>query len=216
MWRQKGARVIPVSSTASLNGSTLLGGPGRLMGWSLSDGSASSTLEVDNNAAAPAAGATIASLSLPNGVYQVQWYFDLSGTPGAADIDNVGIFIGATQIDQSANTGTVGIFGPFTSQANVVFGPLTLAAKALGNAAAGTNYRITMKALNVANAVCNIKDGGMIIATPSVGPQNSETQWLGELGIRFDTAISVQTTQGTISGTLWIVTDLHDHDGYTE
>lgn len=196
-----------MTSGQSLGGTNLVGGPGRLLGWSLNDGSASNTLEVDNSAAAPAAGTTIASLSLPNGVYDVEWYFDLSGTPGAADVDNVGVFIAATQIDESANTGTVGIFGPFKSQANVVFGPLTLAAKALGNAAAGTTYRITMKATNNANSIANIKDGGMTIAIPSIGPQDSETVWLGELGLRVETGLSIQATQGTITGALWWMAD---------
>jgi hypothetical protein len=179
------------------------------MGWSLINGSGSNTQEVDQNVAAPGAGVTVASISLANGVYQVQWFFDLSGTPGAGDIDNVALFISATQIDQSVNLGVNGIYGPFNAQANVVFGPLVLAAKAIGAATAGTNYRVTIKATQVANAICSIKDGGMVIASPSITPQSAESQWLGEVGIRFDNSLSVQTTQGTISGVLWVLVGDH-------
>lgn len=200
---QTGARPLPFTSNQALNGSNLVGGPGRLMGWSIKDGSASNTQEADNTAAAPGAGATITSLSLANGVYAVEWFLELGGTPGVADIDNVALFIAATQIGQSANLGAVGEYGPFVAQANVVFGPLTLAAKAIGAATAGSTYRVMLQATQMANALCDIKDGGMVIASPSIGPQNSETQWLGELGIRFDNGLSVQVNQGTISGVLW-------------
>lgn len=204
-----GARVVPVSSNAALNGSNVIDGPGRLMGWSLDDGSGANTSEVDNSAAAPGAGVTIASLSLPNGVYQVTWFLEISGTPGAGDTDNAALFINATQIGQSANAGAVGTYGPFTAQANVVFGPLTLAVKAVGAATAGTTYRVMLQATGISNSKCTIRDGGMNIAFPAINAQSDNTQWLGETGVRFETSLSVQTVQGTISGVLWIL--LSDH-----
>lgn len=204
-----GARPLPFTSNQALNGSNLIGGNGRLMGWSIKDGSGSNTIEADGTAAAPVAGATIASVALANGVYAVQWELELSGTISAADADNVQLFIAATSIDKSVNAGVAGTYGPFVTQANVVFGPLTLAAKAIGNATAASSYRVTLKALQMANALCDIKDGGMVIASPSIGPQNSETQWLGGLGVRFDNGLSVQVNQGTISGVLWFALPNH-------
>lgn len=197
------ARPLPFTSNQALNGTNLVGGPGRLMGWSIKDGSGSNTIDADGTVAAPVAGATIASVALANGVYQIQWELELTGTISAADADNVQLFIAATGIDKSVNAGVAGTYGPFLAQANVVFGPLTLAAKAIGNATAASSYRVTLKALQMANALCDIKDGGMAIASPSIDPQNSETQWLGEMGIRFDNGLSVQVNQGTISGVLW-------------
>lgn len=204
---QLGARPLPFTSNQALNGSNLVGGPGRLMGWSIKNGSGSNTQEADGTQNAPAAGTTIASISLANGVYAVSWELELSGTPGAGDADNVALFIAATQIGKSVNAGAVGTYGPFSAQANVVFGPLVLAAKAIGNAVVGSVYRVTLQATQIANSLCDIKDGGMVIASPSIDPQNSETQWLGEMGIRFDNGLSVQVSQGTISGVIWFSLD---------
>lgn len=200
---QYGARVLPFTSNQALNGSVLIGGPGRLKGWSILDGSASNTLEADQTAAAPGAGVTITSLSLANGVYRVEWFLELGGTPGVGDIDNVALFIAATQIGQSANLGAVGEYGPFVAQANVVFGPLTLAAKAIGAATAGSTYRVLLQATQVANALCNIKDGGMTIASPVIPAQSADNKWLSERGVRVENSLSVQAIQGTISGVLY-------------
>lgn len=108
------------------------------------------------NAAAPAAGATIASLTLPAGEYAVNWTVELGGTPGAGDLDNFGLFVGANQVAQSVNPGAVG--GPWPQLAeNVVIpaGGAVLAVKAIGIGTAGSTYQATVAAAeDSANLAC--------------------------------------------------------------
>jgi len=207
----RGARPIPVTASQALNGSVLIGGPVRLRGWSLTDGTGSSDLQTEGTAVAPGAGATIASVSLPNGVYLVHWQLELTGTPGAGDVNNVALFIGATQLATSENLGAVGIYNQLDAEAQVIFGPLTLAAKAIGAGVAGSSYTVSLIVVPLANSICAILDGGGTIATVRIDPQSASSQFLGDEGVRIDNSLRVQTSQGTIQGVVYI--DLVYPDG---
>jgi hypothetical protein len=213
----RGTRSLTVTSAQSAANNRLLGGPIRLCGWSFNDGVAGQGNFADTSAAAPAAGATIASLSLANGVYNVQWWFELTGTPGAGDVDNVSLNIGATQIDQSTNLGAVGNYGPFNAEAVVTGGPLTLAAKAIGAATAGTTYRVRLVVTPVGNSTATIFDGSQAVAFSAVTQGGVDTHDTGGVGVAIDTGISVQATQGIIAGTIWyyLNSDLEGDPPYT-
>jgi hypothetical protein len=142
-------------------------------------------------------------VSLPNGVYTVQWFFELTGTPGPADADNVALLIGATQVDQSVNQGVVGNYGPFTTEVQVTGGPLTLAAKAGGNATAGTTYRVKIVATPVSNSTATVFDGGQAVGFASIDAGGADTHWFTGYGVEVLTELSVQTTLGTVQGVLW-------------
>ena len=95
-----GARPLTVTAAQANAGTNLIGGPVRLRGWSMNDGAAGEGLTARGSAAAPAAGTTITSLSLTPGTYSVSWQVELTGTPGAGDVDNVQLLIGATVVAQ--------------------------------------------------------------------------------------------------------------------
>lgn len=202
--REYGAKAQTVTVSQSTAGSRLVGGPLRLKGWSLTDGTADQDLTVRQPAAAPAANATIASIALPNGVFTVEWSLEIQGASGAADVDNVALFIGATQIATSVNLGVVGNYPQANAQASVAGGPLTLAAKAVGNAAVGSTYVINMTIIPTGQSQATIKDGGQSIGFASMGEGRADTQWLGEDGVQIRTELSILATQGTVSGVLWI------------
>lgn len=210
----RGARSLTVTAAQATANSRLLGGPLVLCGWSLNDGTATQEGFVDQSAAAPGAGATIASLSLPNGVWQIEWTFELGGAAAAADADNVSLNIGATQIDQSANAGAAGTYGPFHTQATVTGGPLTLAAKAIGAATAATTYRVRITATPLGTSQATIFDGSQPVAFSAIPQALVDTQTLNDNGVAIGTHISVQATQGQVSGVLWfyLLSDLEDPD----
>ncbi len=201
--RQNGARVVPVSATQSFFNQDLLGGPVRLLGWSLNDGAATNGLTQTGTANAPAAGATIASISLSSGEYLVKWTVELTGTPGAADVDNVALFTGPTQIATSINLGAVGNYPQNDAQATVIVGPSALTAKAIGNAAVGSVYKVTLNITAINGSSCNVQDGNMNVLSLNLPQGGSDTRWIGDIGIEFHTSVSVQATLGVIQGALF-------------
>jgi hypothetical protein len=182
---------LQVSATQALNGQRLVGAPLRLMGWSFNDGNAAQSKPVTGTANAPGAGATIASISL------------LSGTPGAADINNVGVFVNVTQIATSENLGVSGNYPQQPAQALVTFGPLTLAFEAIGAAAAGSVYTIVATVTAINNSIGQILDGSGEIARSVILPGGVDNEWFGDSGIAIDTELRVQTITGTVQGTLF-------------
>lgn len=203
MLTRRGARICVVTAPQSLNGTSLLGGPLRLRGWSLTDGIGSNDSNIEGSQTTPGAGTTIASVALANGLYSVQWSVELAGTPGAGDANNVAMFIGASQIDTSVNQGANGIYPQDTAEAVVTFGPLTLAAKAIGAATAGAVYTVRLTATPLAHSLCAIQDGKLQIAFADIPPQGAQTIHFSDEGIRIDNSLSVQTSQGTIQGVIY-------------
>jgi hypothetical protein len=205
--RRKGARTLTVTSTQALGNVTLLRGPLRLCGWSMNDGNPTQSSTVDQSAAAPGAGATVASISLGNGPWQIEWTLELSGTPAAADADNVQLFIGATLLATSVNAGAVGNYPQEEVQAIVVFGPLTLAWKAIGAATAGSVYKVEANIVPTGASTGQIRDGAQNLGFIGIAPGINQTVWFERGGIQVDTEISVQTLAGLIQGVLYYYLD---------
>lgn len=174
-----------------------------MCGWSFNNGLGPTDTPVSGSAAAPAAGATIASVSLGNGTYNVEWTVELTGTPGAADVDNVQLLIGGTVIADSSNLGAVGDYQQEEATGTVVFGPLTLAAKAIGAATAGSVYKVIMTVTPSTQSTGTIKDGGQTLGFISLPAGGNQTVWLSDIGIECRTELSVQTNLGTIAGVLY-------------
>lgn len=197
------AATLQVSASQALAGARLVGGPLVLMGWSLNDGVASSGLTIDQSAAAPGAGVTVASISLGNGLYSVAWTLELTGTPAAADIDNVQALLGATVEATSVNLGVVGNYPQAAFQAQVVAGPVTLAFKAIGAATAGSVYKVEANITPLTDSLSTIQDGSGAVGFSAIPPQGVDNQWFGDSGIAIDTELRVLATQGTVSGVMW-------------
>lgn len=198
-----GARSLTVPASQSIAGSNLVGGPVRLKGWSLIDGTADVDLFVRNSANAPGAGATIASLALPAGDCLIEWELELTGTPGVGDIDNVQLSIGPTAIARSVNLGAVGNYPQNNAECGVPSGGLTLTATAIGAATAGSVYAVNITAIPQGQSQAKILDGGQPVGFPSMGEGRADTIWLGEEGVAIRTGLSVLSTQGVVTGVLW-------------
>lgn len=128
-----------VQVSASIDGTTLAVAGG-------------ASLENEARVAAPAAGATIASLALTGGEWVIQWIVALDGTVAAADENNFILTNGATTVAQSVNPGAVG--GPWPQESQTVevgFGGATVAVKALGAGTAGSGYSASLVATPYGN-----------------------------------------------------------------
>lgn len=204
MQPRKGARIVPISTVAAASTGRLLGGPLRLCGWSLADAASINDLTVDQSAVAPAAGATIATLSLPNGPWTIEWTFELTGTPGAGDVDNVSVNLGATQIATSVNLGAVGNYQQEEAAADVVNGPVNLTFKAIGVATAGTTYKIEANALPLAPNLGQILDGGMVVANFSVPRGLVDNNGPSDCGVQVDTELALKSLAGAVTGVLYV------------
>lgn len=201
--RRYGAKGVTLTAAQSVAGARLVGGPVILRGWSLNDGVQSGGQTVDQSATAPAAGATIASISLANGTYQVAWTLELTGTPGAGDADNVQVFIGATQVATSANAGAVGTYPQEETQVTVVSGPLTLAFKANGAGTVGAVYKIEANITPINDSTATVFDGGQAVGFVDMDNGGGQNVWFGEPGVAVDTELRVQTTLGTVQGVVY-------------
>lgn len=184
-----------------------------MCGWSANGGAGTTDTPVTGSATAPAAGATIASVALGNGTYTVEWTVELTGTPGAGDVDNVQLFIGATPVAISVNLGAVGDYVQEEAAVTVAGGPLTLTAKAIGAGTAGAVYKVNLTVISTSTSAATIFDGGQAVGFISVLPNGNHTVWLERHGVAVETELSVLTTAGTMSGILYY--DLcYDDDPY--
>lgn len=218
MRARRGARIVPVSTVAASATGRLLGGPLRLCGWSLLDAISTNDLTVDQSVAAPGAGVQVAALSLPAGTYNVEWTFELTGTPGAGDVDNVRVTLGAATLATSVNLGAVGNYQQEELEADVVTGPVSIVFKAIGAATAGTTYKIEANALPTANNLGVIQDGSMTVANFAVPQDGVDNQLPDEYGVQVDTDLSLTSTAGAVTGVLYVVLnpDSPDYDASTD
>lgn len=105
------------------------------------------TASVHGTATAPAAAAVFASLTgLAAGVYEVTVYARYSGTPGAADVDNIAIYNGPTQVAVIPIDGAVGGPGPFVLPRLTLAASTAFNAVAIGAGTAGAVYHATIVA----------------------------------------------------------------------
>lgn len=219
--RGHGARTLTFTTNQALAGTRLIGGPVRLCGWNANGGAGTTDTPVTGSATAPAAGATIASVSLGNGTYNVEWTVELTGTPGAGDVDNVQLLIGATVIADSVNLGAVGNYPQANAEVTVTGGPLTLAAKAVGAGTAGATYKITMTVIPTSTSAATVFDGNQPVGYITINQFGDQVFWFDSYGIAVDTELRVLTTAGTVSGILFYemiypVDDPVDYDAHKQ
>lgn len=110
---------------------------------------------VTGSATSPAAGATIATVTLPQGTYTVSWSVMLTGTVAAADLDNFGLYVGANLVATSLNGINAGTSYPQPAVViEVPAGGAALAVKAIGAGTASSVYSATIDAPQTAGLTC--------------------------------------------------------------
>jgi hypothetical protein len=109
--------------------------------------------QAGNTVTAPAALASIASVTLPPGTYTLAWQAGLDGgTPAAADENNFGLYVAGTRQLQSVNPMALGSWQQEPLQVTVGPGSTTVAVEAIGAGTAAVVYSAELVATPVAEA----------------------------------------------------------------
>jgi hypothetical protein len=198
------ARPVTVTTANAVAGSVVAPGPCRLCGYSLAAGTAEASGTTQGSVVAPAAGATIASINLPTGVYVVKWTVQLTGAAAAADADNFQLTATTPAATTSVNNGAAGIYQQ--ADVTVVNGPAatTIAVKAIGAGTAGVTYTASIDAVPADSATGQILDQSQVLANVAVGPGLNPTQWLGDEGVEVTAGVAVLNGTGQLSGVVYV------------
>lgn len=174
-----------------------------MCGWSMNNGVGPTGSQATGTANAPAAGAVITTITLGNGTYNVEWTIELTGTPGAADVDNVQLLIGGAIVADSSNLGAVGDYPQEEATGTITFGSGTIQAKAIGAATVGSVYKVTFTITPLTQSTAVVRDGSQTLGFISLPPGGNQTVWLSDIGIECRTELSVQTSLGNVNGVLY-------------
>jgi hypothetical protein len=164
---------LPVGAYRSkISGVPLTGGQasGQVPGYPAVSGSATS----------PAAFAVITPITVASagGAYTVNWTVSLSGTIGAAEVNNFFLFLDNTQIAQSVNPAAAGTYPQAPVPVTMNPGDDLIILAGPSNATAGAVYSGTIK-----------QASGSL--TLSVGPQGLGTAW-------YPAQVTLSTTTGVL------------------
>lgn len=202
-----GLRPIPVLPTAV--DVIPLSAPCILMGWSFRDASGDVTQDTEGSIVAPAASATIATLTVTNaGTYNLAWTVELIGPAAAADQNNFQLFNGATLLATSVNLPAAGEYPQVTVTETLAAGAV-ITVKALGAGTAGVTYGASFAITpeQGGNGVVEVQDAGMPIGESSVQQDGVDSQWFGPQGIHCMGEIKVHVVQGVITGAVYAIFD---------
>lgn len=195
----------PLLVAATSTDITLFFGGGILRGWSLRDVAASQANQVSGNATAPAAGATIASLTgLAAGTYTVTWTVGLQGAAAAADANNFQLFDTAGNLIASVNPGAAGEYPQLAVNVTVGAGA-TIGVKAIGAGTAAIVYSadIAIVAQDANPAVVEIQDIANVLGEISFATFRSNTEWFDADGPQIMGKLLVHVISGTVVGTVY-------------
>ena len=178
-------------------------GHGILLGFSAENsGATDNSLTASATVTGPAAGATIASIVLPAGTWQVGW--------------TVGYGAGAVAAAEANNMQLTGSAAPVTAiipavanqqviQQAVVFttAGTTLAVKAINLATATAQYEAELVATPLVAGFMRLFDGRSgptaQVATSQLPELGSQTEWLGDTGVELKQGLWVAATAPSIA-----------------
>lgn len=196
-------RAIPVPATST--GGLLIAAAYTLNGWSFQDGASSAPFETEGAVVAPAAGATIASISLlPAGLFLVKWQVQLIGAAAAADQDNFQLtgLSGGNLV--SLNAGAAGQYQqPEVGDVIPVAGSIQVKAIGAGTAAVTYAAQITLEPVGVESALAQITSGQDIMGVISVPRNGVDTRWFSDSGILVKGDLNLVVLQGTVKGAVY-------------
>lgn len=151
----------------------------------------------------PAAGAVIASIALAAGTYIVTWTAQLAGTIGAPELNNFGLFNGATQIETSMNLAAAGNYPQQPTMGFTVVipaGGATLAVKAIILGTVGAVYTAQVNATPVAPAAASVApnpQGSYLPAGTTTPPiRHNEAVYAANTSTTTATRVTVMVERG--------------------
>lgn len=202
--RHRGTYPLTVTQAQAAAGTILANGPKRLMGWSMVSGAVASA-ENQGRVVAPAAGATIASVTgLAAGDYQVNWAVELDGAATATELNNFQLMNGAAAVLRSDNPAAAGTYPQVSVVVTVAAGG-TVSVQAVGAGAVGIGYSAQLEVVLLAGgAIGQVLDGAQVLGVVSTGQDQTDVQWMGDKGVQIATSVAVTATVGKLSGCLYV------------
>ena len=201
---ERGPHPVTVPATTGPATVTILTSPHRLCGWSLASQDVTNSAGTGNQTA-PAAGTVIASVAAaPQGEYAVEWTVQLTGTPGAGELDNFGLYVGATLVATSLNQGAVGDYVQETVTIKVPAGGATVAIKNIGIGTAGAIYAATLVLGGQTPTQGYFADGAQQVGVFGIPGGLGETDYLGDYGVYVGTQLNMVVNSGTVSGVVYV------------
>lgn len=198
---------MPLTVPSTTGAITPISGAGRLTGWSLRDVTAAVATDAEANVVAPAAGATVVTLSgLAGGNYTLKWTVGLQGAAAAADADNFQILNGVTVLEGSINPGAA---GNYVQPDIVVTVPASgsITVKAIGAGTAGVTYSASVSLIptGIIDAIGEITSGGDVLGEISLAAGATSTEIFGDDGPMFNAGITLTVTSGALRGSIHVV-----------
>jgi hypothetical protein len=196
--------IRPITVPATSGILSILPGDGYLMGWSFRDVTSTKGFAADGSVTAPGAGTVIAtSAATIFGNYQISWTVSLEGAAAAADVDNFGLYVGATLIATSVNPGAQGNYPQPVVEEMVAFGQ-TVSIQAIGAGTAGVEYTADMfgETQGTLSSYFRFNDGTRIVGEGSMQSGESTSQNFGSFGLKIYTGLTLDVLQGSIEGSV--------------
>lgn len=199
--------VLPINVQPTSADVTLLRGAGRLTGWSLRDVNATAPRAVTGSVVAPAAAATIATLTgLAAGTYNVEWIVGLQGAAAAGDANNFRLNDSSGDVMTSVNPGAAGEYPQAAAQLTVpANGFIDVYAVAIGTAGVTYSAQITITPTGEVNTVCELQDGNNIMGESALVNQASDTRDFGSGGILIQQQLTLHVVSGTVTGCVYVI-----------
>lgn len=199
-----GATVVSILDTTT--GGKVTGGKVALAGWSLRTTSTQQSQQTQGQGIAPAANTVIATILLPAGEWSVDWLVSFTGTPGAAETNNLALFQGATLVNGSENGSTAGVEYPQQRVTlSIPVGGANVAIKNTAVATAGSTYFASITATPVsAAALAEITSGGNPVAEISLPIGITDTHFFGSGGIALQSDITLTVLSGSMRGAMFV------------
>jgi hypothetical protein len=198
------ARPVTVPATSLGSSVPVITSSCRLCGWSLA---AQDVTDPANTGSftSPGAGQVIATMTLAQGEYDLEWIVALGGTTSASEVNNFGLNVGAAQVAVSVNGSSSGSsYTQDTVTIRVPAGGATVTITAIGAGTAASVYRAQMVAGGHIPAQGVFTDGAQIVGVFGIAAGLAETKWLGGDGVYIGTQLNMQVNSGTVSGVVYI------------
>lgn len=184
---------------------TIAAGLISLSGWSLRTTSLQSGQSSEGAVNAPAAGATVLTLAMPQGQWTLSWEVEVSGTVGAPEVNNFQLLAGAIVLLNSLNGNTAGTPYPQSPiTVSIPAGGANLTIKTINASTVGSVYSASISATPVgAVAVAEITSGGNPVAEISLPVGGVDTQYFGGGGIVLRSDLTLSVLSGSFRGAIY-------------
>lgn len=187
----------------------LYSGPGYISGWSLRDAVSDTDLQNSGNAVAPAAGATIATVTgVAAGTYTVNWTVGLQGAAAAADANNFNLVDTAGTVIASVNPGAAGEYPQIAVDLTLAAGN-SVSIKAIGAGTAAVTYSADLSILSngLIETIVELQDGARIIGESAMSDTGIDTRSLGDPGVSLRSGVNVHVVSGKVTGVVYVTMD---------